>query len=156
MVKTGKKLKIYTDGSANKKSCGHAYVVTDEEDNIIYYDCIYVNESTNNREEIEAILSAYRYIKGNYHDDVTIYSDSAYCVNMLNEWIENWYHAGWKKYDGKEICNLDLVEKLYRYKHMFPNVKIKKTEGHAGIKGNEIADALAQGKLDKFKKLLTN
>lgn len=156
-------IKIYTDGSANKKGCGCAYVVTDEEDNIIYYDCIYTDESTNNREEMKAIICAYNYIIGQCYiehthnqEDFVIYSDSAYCVNMINQWIDNWEAAGWRKYDGGTILNQDLVMSLHSLKHRLPNVKVEKTIGHAGIKGNEMADALAQGKMDKFFKYINN
>ena len=149
-------IKIYTDGSANKKGCGYGMVVFDEDElKFFHYD--YCQESTNNREEMKAIIDAYCYIRANcYNEEVIIYSDSAYCVNMLNTWIDNWQAAGWRKYDGGIILNQDLVMSLYTLKHQMPNVKIEKTIGHAGIKGNEMADALAQGKIDKFFKYVDN
>ena len=150
-------IKIYTDGSANKKSCGCAIVVFDEEDNYIYHNAWYCQDSTNNKEEIKAILAAYGYLAcTDETSDCIIYSDSAYCVNMINEWIDNWQARGWCKYDGKEIKNLELVKALYNFKHRFPNAKVYKVEGHANNLGNELADAFDtnnQKKIDRFDKV---
>ena len=145
-------IKIYTDGSANKKSCGFGMVVFEDE-KLKFFHSDHCEDSTNNREEIKAILDAYSYIETNNIIEGIIYSDSAYCVNMINEWIDNWKEAGWCKYDGKEIKNLDLVKELYTYKHSRPNIKICKVKGHTNDLGNEFADALATGNKTKQEKI---
>ncbi len=157
-------IKIYTDGSARKngKECGYGVVVLEdrwipelEEECTILLRNISESceDSTNNREEIKAILKAYEYIHDYNLQKVVICSDSAYCVNMINEWIDNWAKNGWRKYDNKEIQNLDLVKKLYEYKHLNSEVIVKKVEGHANDIGNEMADALATNDMKKFDKL---
>ena len=158
-------IKIYTDGSARKKGkeCGFGVVVLEdfwipelEEEctrllRNIHQSC---EDSTNNREEMKAILAAYQYIEDYNLKRVVIYSDSAYCVNMINEWMDNWKANGWRKYDNGEIQNLDLVQQLYDYKHrQGNNVIIKKVDGHTGNIGNEMADALATDNMAKFDKL---
>lgn len=146
-------IKIYTDGSASKKSCGFGMAVFENEE-LKFFHCDYCEDSTNNREEMKAILDAYSYIESKTtNPECIIYSDSAYCVNMINEWIDNWKEMGWCKYDGKEIKNLDLVKELYDCKHSHPNVKICKVKGHTNDLGNELADALATGNKAKQEKI---
>ena len=146
-------IKIYTDGSASKKSCGFGMVVFEDE-KLKFFHHDHCEESTNNREEMKAIIDAYNYIEGSMiTDECIVYSDSAYCVNMLNEWIDNWYDHLWLKYNGEPVKNLDLVSKLYYLKHNNPNVKICKVKGHADELGNEFADALATGNEAKKKKI---
>lgn len=145
-------IKIYTDGSASKKGCGFGMVVFENE-KLKFFHSDHCEDSTNNREEIKAILDAYNYIEANNIIEGVIYSDSAYCVNMINEWIDNWKENGWCKYDGKEIKNLDLVKDLYTYKHSHPNIKICKVKGHTNDLGNEFADALATGNKAKQEKI---
>lgn len=145
-------IKIYTDGSANKKSCGFGMVVFEDEE-LKFFHSDYCQESTNNREEMKAMLDAYNYIKSNDIIEGVIYSDSAYCVNMINEWIDNWREAGWCKYDGKEIKNLDLVKELYACKHLYTGIKVCKVKGHTDDLGNELADALATGNETKREKI---
>jgi len=145
-------IKIYTDGSASKKSCGYGMVAL-EDGELKFFHSDYCQDSTNNREEMKAILDAYNYIDALPSDsDCTIYSDSAYCVNMMNNWIDKWRILNWHKYDGKELKNLDLVKQLYEYKLSHPTVTICKVSGHTGDYGNEFADALATNNKAKQKK----
>ncbi len=46
---------------------------------------------------------------------IIIYTDSMYIVNMMNSWAKNWEKNNWKKSDGEDILNPDLVKKLYYY-----------------------------------------
>jgi ribonuclease HI len=73
-----------------------------------------------------------------------IYSDSAYCVNMFNDWISTWASNGWTNSKKEIVKNYDLVKKLYEYKKIdFPNFQVLKIKGHADNIGNELADAYA-------------
>lgn len=145
-------IKIYTDGSASKKGCGYGIVVL-EDGELKFFHSDYCQDSTNNREEMKAILDAYNYIDTlpNY-SNCTIYSDSAYCVNMMNDWMYKWRELNWHKYDGKELKNLDLVKQLYACKRAHPTVAICKVSGHTGDYGNEFADALATNNKTKQEK----
>ena len=91
----------------------------------------------------------------------TIYSDSAFCVNMINDWIFTWQANGWSRKGNKPIENLDLVKELYdllynKCTKNFPTlqIEVKKTKGHDGILGNEIADALATQNLMLIERIL--
>ena len=121
--------------------------------------------TTNNREELKAILEAGKALlhMATITDggiSATIYSDSAYCVNIINQWMFKWHKAGWKKADKKEPENLDLITALYElfynnYTKIFPKCQINvvKLAGHCGIIGNELADALATHNTKKIEKI---
>jgi len=141
-------INIYTDGACSKNPGpgGWACVVFNPIDKIVT-DCYTQEEeeTTNNRMEIEAILMALELAITKYKDKVClIWSDSAYCVNMFNEWIVNWAKNNWTNSSKEVVKNFDLVQKLWIYKQIeFPNFSIAKISGHVGELGNELADAYA-------------
>ncbi len=141
---------FYTDGSTRCNPGPGGFGVISLDDNFILYlhteDC---NNTTNNREELKAILHV---LKNFYCADfsINIFSDSAYCVNMINNWIWNWANNEWKNSKGREVENIDLVKEIYHYLQLAKNITIVKVNGHNGILGNELADALATGNKTKF------
>ena len=151
------KIEIYTDGacSGNPGPGGFGLVAVDGK--IVKYayneEC---EETTNNREEMKAILHAFEYACKHFRfEDVLIYSDSAYCVNMINDWIWTWAKNGWKNSKKKTVENLDLVKELHKYLTMefFP-CQVIKVKGHDGNMANELADALATNNERKYQKIL--
>ena len=85
----------YTDGSCQgngkaTNSGGFGVVVLDNDENLIYNYSKLSNNTTNNREELKAIL----YVMLNHgtksNDVPVVYSDSAYCVNTFNQWMFSW------------------------------------------------------------------
>lgn len=110
--------------------------------------------TTNNREEMKAILHVFKIAANDPDSQYIIYSDSAYCVNMINDWIWGWAKNNWKNSKKKEVENLDLVLQLYKYiSKDFFNCQVIKTKGHCGIAENELADALATQNFSKFEKV---
>lgn len=143
---------VYTDGacSGNGKatnSGGFGVVVLDNDENLIYNYSKLSNNTTNNREELKAIL----YVMLNYgskSDDIpVVYSDSAYCVNTFNQWMFNWANNNWVKSDKKIPENLDLIQTYYEWYQKGYRIDLRKIKGHAGHKWNEMADQLATGKI---------
>lgn len=111
--------------------------------------------TTNNRMEISALLDAL-WVATNLYEEYKciIFCDSAYCVNMFNDWIRKWASNNWKRSKNQPIENLDLVQKLYPYAiKEFPNFSVVKVAGHCNILGNEIADALATDNKAKLEKI---
>ena len=150
---------IYTDGACrgNPGPGGFGVVILEEDNTLLYYYQEECENTTNNREELKAILHAFEFADRNFlkNETVLIHSDSAYCVNMLNDWIWNWAKNGWKNSKKKEIENIDLVKELYKYvSKEFFNCQVVKVSGHNGIVGNELADALATFNNDKFVKTI--
>lgn len=111
--------------------------------------------TTNNREELKAILHVFRLAAADKDNKYIIYSDSAYAVNMINSWIYNWAKNNWKNSKKQEVENIDLVKEIYNYLNIdFFNCQVVKVPGHANILGNELADALATDNTTKYLKLL--
>lgn len=110
---------------------------------------------TNNQMELQAILHAFKHIiSKNPEEDFVIYCDSAYCVNICNDWIFTWAKNNWINSKKEEIKNINLIKELYSYlKIDFPNFKIEKISGHSNILGNELADALCSNNEAKFAKI---
>lgn len=139
---------IYTDGSCRgngtKKSTGGFGVVITENDELVSSyrrDCI--EGTTNNREELKAILYALSEY-GQYNP--IVYSDSAYCVNAVNTWMWNWKYNGWiKKSDNKTPENIDLFKAFDTLFRLGLKIDLRKISGHSGHKWNELADRLATG-----------
>ena len=143
---------VYTDGacSGNGKatnSGGFGVVVLDNDENLIYNYSKLSNNTTNNREELKAIL----YVMlnhGSKSDEIpVVYSDSAYCVNTFNQWMFNWANNNWVKSDKKIPENLDLIQTYYEWYQKGYRIDLRKIKGHAGHKWNEMADQLATGKI---------
>lgn len=145
---------IYTDGACSKNgqkdaTGGFGVVVLQDNKPIKFYSKRSA-ETTNNREELKAILySLLNY--GRYNPIVTVYSDSAYAINTLTNWMFGWARNGWVKSDKKIPENLDLIKPYYDYLNEGYKINLVKVPGHAGVKWNEVADKLATGLLTAEK-----
>ena len=154
-------IKMYCDGSSKANgqanNTGGYGLVVFRDDVLVYHygeQCI---DTTNNREELKALIHALRLSQSTFKTEVcVIYSDSAYVVNMCNEWIRNWARNHWMNSKKVEVENIDLVKEIYNYIALdFPNFQITKVPGHSGVLGNELADALATNNKAKFDKILS-
>ena len=109
--------------------------------------------TTNNREELKAMIEAFKLANEcNLYETtpVTIYSDSAYVVNTVNDWIWSWAKNNWMNSKKKTVENIDLIKILYTYLTTnFFQCQVVKIPGHAGVVENEFADALATGNTKK-------
>jgi len=113
-------------------------------------------QTTNNREELKAIIHAFELAQKTFPNETCIiHSDSSYSVNTCNNWIFNWARNNWKNSKKQTVENLDLMKILYNYLSMdFFNCQVVCVPGHQNILGNELADALATGNIVKFQKLM--
>ena len=143
----------YTDGACSGNGYEGAYggfgvvVLTDEEELITTYSkgCV---GTTNNREEIKAVLwTLLTY--GNLNP--VVYSDSAYVVNTFNSWVWKWRKNGWLKSDNKTPENLDLIKAFCEYWDKGYRITLRKCDGHKGVKYNEMADKLAVAAKEEMK-----
>jgi ribonuclease HI len=96
--------------------------------------------TTNNRMELTAVIQGLNAL--NKPCEVTIFTDSQYVKNGIEQWISQWKARGWRTSAGKPVANQDLwvllEESLRRHVVTWRWVK-----GHAGDYGNERADSLA-------------
>ena len=156
-------LNIYIDGSAtnngktNSKG-GYGIVIFDNNQNLIDAYSEYFDNVTNNQMELQAFLKTFELLDTKYKNNKsTIYSDSAYCINILTSWIYKWSQNNWKGSNKETIKNLDLIQSLYKYynKDFFiSQIDFVKVKGHSGIIGNELADALSTADKLKFSNII--
>lgn len=136
-------IEIYTDGacSGNPGPGGYGVVVV-RDGKIIKAQQHFKAETTNNEMELAAILWAVISSINEKWEKPICYSDSAYAVNSLTNWMYGWKEKNWFKSDNQKPKNLDLIQlyDLYKGNNIISLVKIK---GHKGIIGNELADKLA-------------
>lgn len=149
---------FYTDGSSkgNPGPGGYGVVEYDIKSNIIFYIYSeYFKNVTNNQMELKAILHVIKLAAADKENSYLVYSDSAYAVNSINNWIYDWARNGWVNSKKKPVENLDLMQEIYKYVE-FPmkNVTLKKIDGHKGILGNELADAFATNNKKKLDDLI--
>ena len=95
--------------------------------------------TTNNRMELTAVIRALESLKRNV--PVEIYSDSAYVVKGMTEWLPKWQERGWKRATGK-LKNEDLWRRLADISSNY-SIRWNWVKGHAGNNYNEAADRLA-------------
>ena len=136
-----------TDGSAhpNPGPGGFGVVIVDPKGEVIETYAKHCDNTTNNAEEMKAIL--YAACQGVLaKEDVLIYSDSAYAINTFSNWMYNWERNGWIKGDGKVPENLEIVQAFFEVSKMI-EVTFVKVKGHSKNPFNELADNLATGKV---------
>lgn len=99
-----------------------------------------VEETTNNRMELIAVIEALKVLKESCQIDV--YTDSQYVKKGITEWIEGWQERGWKNASKKAVKNQDLWEELNSLSKVH-TIQWHWVKGHAGHPENERVDALA-------------
>ena len=99
-------------------------------------------ETTNNRMEMTAVISALRALKRPCN--ITLYTDSKYVMDGVNEWLPNWKKNNWKTANKKTaVKNIDLWQELDA---LLPQHEIRWVwvKGHNGNIDNERVDELAR------------
>ena len=142
----------YTDGSAkgngtSKSSGGYGIVEIDENNNILWEYQDVKAPTTNNEMELMAILTALKHIDNSGEVGFLkpiIYSDSAYCVNLINDWMYKWEQNGWKRPKNQEVKNLEIIKQIFELADI---AELRKVQGHSGIQWNEYVDKLAKNEI---------
>ena len=106
--------KIYfTDGACSgngyKDSHGGFGVVLMDGDKVLWEYQEFKSPTTNNEMELMAILTAMKHGKDEFVKPI-IYTDSAYCCNLINKWMFGWARNGWKRPKNQEIKNLEIIK----------------------------------------------
>ena len=104
--------------------------------------------TTNNKMEMKAVIKALERLKKSHN--IKVYSDSAYLVNGMNEWIYSWQKNNWIKSDKKPVENKEYWIKLIELskKH---NIEFIKVKGHSDNKENNRADEIVNILMDKHE-----
>ena len=107
-------------------------------------------ETTNNRMEMTAAIEALRAIKPAYAGTVVLHTDSTYLLKGITEWLPGWKRRGWKTAAKKPVKNADLWQSLDALA-AGRDIDWRWVKGHAGVEGNERADALANRGMEPYK-----
>ena len=136
-----KKVTIYTDGACSGNpgpgGWGAVLIYNGIEKELSGAE----KDTTNNRMELFAAISALRALKEPC--EVELYSDSAYLCNAINEqWLFDWKQKNWRNANKKDVKNVDLWEELITLMglHRITFIKVK---GHADNVYNNRCDKLA-------------
>ena len=106
-------------------------------------------ETTNNRMELTAVISALKLLKEPC--EVELWSDSKYVVDAVDKgWVYSWQKKGWRKADNKPALNVDLWETLLPLLKTH-DVRWHWVKGHAENEYNNRCDTLAVAESRKFK-----
>jgi len=98
--------------------------------------------------ELTAVIEALKALKKEC--DITIYTDSRYVMDGVQEWMPNWKLNGWKTTNKKSpVKNVELWQILDSLlsKHKIKWVWVK---GHNGHPENERVDKLARDEAKKY------
>ena len=106
-------------------------------------------DTTNNRMELTAVISALKALK--YPCEVTVTTDSKYVYESVTKgWVYSWQKNGWRKADKKPALNPDLWSELLTLLDMH-NVTFVWVNGHNEHPENERCDRLAVAECEKYK-----
>ena len=142
-------LKIFTDGgcSGNPGPGGWAYVMvldTFQGRTIAAQNKGAEKDTTNNRMELTAVISALRALKAmDLPRKAVVITDSQYVQKGITEWIRVWKRNSWRTSDKKPVKNQDLWMELDSLAGEF-SITWEWVRGHAGNEYNELCDSMTQ------------
>lgn len=144
-----KKVYIYTDGacSGNPGAGGWGAVLKYQghEKELSGFE----PDTTNNRMELTAVISALEALKEPC--EVVLTTDSKYvCDGIEKGWARSWRANGWRKSDKKPALNPDLWGRLLDLLEVH-KVSFVWVRGHAGHPENERCDQLAVAQYQKHR-----
>ncbi len=140
IIKENNEVLIYTDGACDPnpgKGGWGAIILEDGKEKILKGS---EAETTNNRMELTAALRAIQAIKEK--KKITIYTDSRYLQQGIEEWMPNWIARNWKR-KGGVLANKDLWQALSA-EITHRTIEWKWVRGHAGNRCNERVDRIAR------------
>ncbi len=145
-----KELSIYTDGacSGNPGPGGWAAILRygGTEKEISGGE----PETTNNRMELIAVISALEALKEPCR--VRLYSDSRYvCDSIGKGWVRSWKAKGWKRADNSPAKNPELWDRLLNLLDVH-EVEFVWVRGHAENEYNNRCDKLAVAESKRYSK----
>ena len=152
-------MQIYTDGgcSGNPGPGGWAYIMvikTFQGETVVAEDWGAEPNTTNNRMELMAVISAFKALrqKKGLPREITLLTDSQYVQKGISEWIHNWKARGWRTADTKAVKNQDLWQELDSISGSGDfSIKWQWIKGHAGNVYNERCDDLTQKAIASIK-----
>ena len=146
---------VWTDGSCKKKGdtikSGYGIYFGDN-DKRNMSERFKLNNPTNNRAELYAILECIKIIKND--EKYVIITDSQYSIDSVTKFSKKWEKNDWKTVDGSDVKNRELIEPIYDKIKNNKNIELRHLNSHTGCsdkfsEGNKMADKLANDGCDK-------
>ena len=140
-MKQFRNLEIYTDGGChvhneNKPGAFALAVFTETGQKILELQSELELNTTNNIQELKAVIRALTLVRSGSWRMCTIYTDSQYVQKGLTEWLPNWKKNKWKTSTGKDVQNLDLWKQLNSLYNTGGKVEIKWVKAHSDNENN--------------------
>lgn len=137
---------VAVDGSAlgNPGPAGWAWYIDDD-----CWDAGGWKKATNNRGELQAVIEILN-ATADADTPLHILCDSQYVINSVTKWMPNWKRRGWKKADGKDVQNRDLMEALDAAL-AGRSVEFEWVKGHSNHTLNDAADERARAAACAYK-----
>ena len=154
---------IYCDGacSGNPGPGGYAFVILHGNEPILNVTG-HKEKTTNNCMELTAVVKSIKQaiaLSSTKDIWIDIYSDSAYCVNSIDQgWVNFWSKNDWKTKIGRDVKNKELWEEFINVlstKRKRIKLKMHKVKGHSGNKYNELVDKAAKNAILNLNALST-
>ncbi|MDO4587925.1 MAG: ribonuclease HI [Planctomycetia bacterium] len=147
---------LYTDGacSGNPGPGGWGFILRHPKTGKELIQSGGLKMTTNNQMELIAVIEGLSILKKPTF--VEIVSDSAYVLNGLSSWMQNWKKNNWRrktKSGWEPVKNVELWQKLDHLMTIH-ELKFTKIKGHSGHPENEQCDSLAVQESKKFLKEL--
>ena|SRR5208282_1064915 len=123
-------LSIYTDGSCKPNPGGEMRigVVVMRGEQVVHSFARNMGMGTNNQAELLAVREALAWAPKT--EEIVLHVDSKYALGTISK--------GWNA-----TKNLELIQEVKKLFKSFPRIRMIRVPGHSGIRGNEMADALA-------------
>lgn len=138
-------------GNQNENNIGAwaIYLEYWEDDNLICNigDTNGERNTTNNIQELKGAINVLKAIKDK-DIKVEIYLDSAYVLNGITSWINEWKKNGWKNSKKQDVANKELWIILDNEKNKFKDIVFIKVKGHSTDVGNNKVDKLLNEWMD--------
>ena len=149
---------IYTDGAArnNPGKAGWGVVIVDTDQKIVTELGGASPHATNNQMELTGAIEALFFVsqeKKYKGQKIALYTDSAYVIRGMKQWVKTWQKNGWQTSQKKDVENVRLWQKLLELSSD-KDIEWLYVPGHSGVPWNErtdvIATSFADGKLEQL------
>jgi ribonuclease HI len=137
---------IFTDGCClgNPGPGGYAAIIVTT-GHVVYGTKGGSYDTTNNRMELEAAISALRLMPDTVTGTINLHTDSRYVTDGMTSYLAKWKRNGWKTSGGDPVKNRDLWEQLDALcTKLGSALRWTWLKGHNGNRWNEMADEIAK------------
>lgn len=139
---------LYTDGACSRNGQenpigGWAYIIVNA-DKVLINGYGREEGTTNQQMELRALIEGLKAIKKLDFFSCEVFSDSAYCINGINNgWIEKWRTNGWLTSKREPVKNEELWKELYSLYSDDERFVFTKVKGHSDNAFNNLVDQMA-------------